>query len=174
MASEFDLTRVHKSGAIWNVEKLDWINAQYIKRLESSKFKEIAGINALPDAAIPFVTERLDKLTDIGNYNYFWEKPIYDKELLRWKSGSLEDVKRSLKMSKKIIENHNFKIESSKEALRLLLDDAGKSLDNRGLVYWPLRVALSGKDKSPDPVEIAFVLGKESTLNRIDDALVKI
>ena len=174
MVGEFDLTKVHKSGAIWNVEKLDWINAQYVKRLEPNKFKEITGIKTLPDMAIPFVTERLDKLTNIGSYNYFWEKPIYDKELLRWRGGSLEDVKRSLEMSKKIIENHDFKIENSKEALRLLLDDASKSLDNRGLVYWPLRVALSGKDKSPDPVEIAFVLGKENTLKRIDDALAKI
>ena len=174
MVNEFNLTKVHKSGAIWNVEKLDWINAQYIKRLEPNIFKELVGIDTLPDAAIPFMTERLDKLTDIGNYNYFWEAPIYDKELLRWKGGSLEDVRRSLEMSKKIIENHDFKIESSKEALRLLLDDAGKILDNRGLIYWPLRVALSGKDKSPDPVEIAFVLGRKSTLRRIEDALVKI
>jgi len=174
MVSEFDLTKVHKSGAVWNVEKLDWINAQYIKRLEPNIFKELVGINTLPNTAIPFVTERLDKLTDIGNYNYFWEVPEYEKELLRWKDSSLEDVKRSLEMSKKIIENHDFKIENSKEALRLLLDDAGKILDNRGLIYWPLRVALSGKDKSPDPVEIAFVLGRESTLRRIEDALVKI
>jgi len=44
-------------------------------------------------------------------------------------------------------------------------------LGNKGLVFWPLRVALSGKEKSPGPVEIAIALGKEESLKRIQKAI---
>ena len=43
--------------------------------------------------------------------------------------------------------------------------------NNRGDVLWPLRYALSGKEKSPDPFTLAYILGKEETLARITDAI---
>jgi glutamyl-tRNA synthetase len=171
MIKEFDLKKVHKAGAVWNVEKLDWINAQYVRQLSPETFKDVVGIQEIPPTAIPFITERLDKLTDVNNFNYFWENPAYDRGLLKWKSSSLEESEKSLRQVLEIIKNHDFDKENSAEVLRMALDDCGKILNNRGLVYWPMRVALSGKDKSPDPVEIAYVLGKEETIKRIEFAL---
>ncbi|HAU08044.1 MAG: glutamate--tRNA ligase [Candidatus Yanofskybacteria bacterium RIFOXYD1_FULL_44_17] len=168
MLKEFDLKKIHKSGAVWNVEKLDWINAQYVRQMEPEKFKEIVGIKEMPLAAVPFVTERLDKLTDVINYSYFWETPVYNKDLLKWKKATLEESIEALRKVRDIIDHQEF---TDKEALRLGLDDLAKiSGGDRGLIYWPLRAALSGKEKSPDPIEIAFVLGKEESLKRIDEA----
>ena len=45
--------------------------------------------------------------------------------------------------------------------------------DNRGMVYWPLRVALSGKEKSPDPVQLVVVLGKNEVVKRVKKAIGK-
>lgn len=179
MIGEFKLEKVHKSGAIFNIEKLNWVNSQYIKNLNISKFKQIVLSSSLtdseqsewkdlPDAAIPIIIERLEKLSDIQNFNFFWKDPEYNEELLKWKNSSWEDVKKSLKSIANTIEDLDFK---SEEILRIKLDDLGKSFGDRGLVYWPLRVALTGKEKSPDPVEIAFILGKEETLKRVSAAI---
>jgi len=172
MAQEFEFSKVHKSGAIFNVEKLNWINAQYLKQLPSDKLKRLIGHPELPDSAVPLMLERLEKLSDAKEeFNYFWEEPNYDKEMLIWKKSSINEVIKSLTRVRDALSTHDF---GQKEAVRDILDNIGQEVGNRGLVYWPLRVALTGKEKSPDPVDIAFVLGKEKTLERIDTALRKL
>lgn len=184
MIKEFELEKVHKAGAIFDVKKLNWINSQYIRKLSPAEFKKVVDMPDIPDAAVPLITERLEKLSDVQNFSYFWKEPKYDKELLKWPPvgraslapdgggktpSSFEDVKRSLEESRIIIE----KIED-KDAIRSALDDLGKKLGDRGLAYWPLRVAVTGQEKSPDPVDVLNVLGKEETLKRIDNAINKL
>ncbi|MDP3697084.1 MAG: glutamate--tRNA ligase [Candidatus Taylorbacteria bacterium] len=177
MAEEFELEKVHKSGAIFDVKKLNWINSQYIRRLGTQELRKLTGNEKIPEKALPLITERLEKLSDVQNFDYFWKDPEYDKELLKWKKFSLEDSKKSLEKVKEIISNHDFK---NKDELREKLDDLAKEIGDpatgsgqgRGLVYWPLRVALTGKDKSPDPIDIAYVLGKEKTLERVINAMI--
>ena len=165
MAEEFELAKVHKSGAIFDTKKLDWLNSQYIKHLDIKTFKQLTGLHELPEKALSLVIERLEKLTDAGNFSYLWEEPKYDKILLKWKNFSLDECKKYLGETRKIIENFDFK--NDKMELRRLLDDLAKTVGDRGLIYWPLRVALTGEQKSPDPVDIAYAIGKEKTLKRI-------
>lgn len=171
MVDEFELSKVHKSGAIFDLKKLNWLNSQYIKNLEPEKFKNLMDLK-IPDAAIPLITERLEKLSDAQNFNYFWKEPEYDKELLRWKKSDLNSSVVTLAEVKKIIDEFDFKKE--KDELRKVLDEFSVKAGDRGLVYWPLRVALTGKEKSPDPIEIATVLGKDEVLRRIDAAIRKL
>lgn len=168
MVGEFQLSKVHKSGAAFDIKKLNWLNSQWIKNLEPSKFLEITGI-AVSEKAVPIITERLEKISEVSQFSYLWEKPEYEPELLNWKDSSSEDVIKSLEGSRKILENI-----SDMNELRPALDNLGEELRNRGLVYWPLRVALTGKDKSPDPVQIIDIIGKEKTLERIDEAIEKL
>lgn len=169
MVEEFELAKVHKSGAVFDIKKLNWLNSQYVKNLSSEEFKKVSGVPEIPDAAVPLITERLEKLSDAHNFDYFWKEPEYDKELLIWKNSSAKDVKNSLEESKKIVE----KTENN-EAVRLALDELGQKLGNRGLAYWPLRVALTGKEKSPDPIDVLDVLGKEKAIKRINKAINKL
>ena len=120
----------------------------------------------IPEKAIPLITERLEKLTDINNYDYFWKNPDYNKDLLKWKKATLEESLSALKEVKDILE----KIEFIRENLQKTLDGLGEKLKDRGLAYWPLRMALTGREKSPDPIDIALVLGKQKTLERIINA----
>lgn len=173
MAEEFDLKKVHRSAAVFNIEKLNWLNSQYIKKLSPAEFRNIAGLSAISDAVVPLITERLEKLTDVESFNYFWKEPNYDSNLLDWKDFSRNEIKNSLTEVKSIIESWNWE-DFNEPVLRLALDDLGKKLGDRGLVYWPFRVALTGKEKSPDPVEVASVLKKDIVLQRIEAALDKL
>lgn len=169
MAGEFELGKIHKSGAVFDVKKLNWINSQYIKNLSAEEFKKAAGAGDIPDAAVPLITERLEKLSYAVNFEYLWKDPKYEKELLIWKSFTADDIKKSLEESRTIIEKMG-----DGNAIRLALDELGKKLGDRGLAYWPLRVSLTGKEKSPDPIEIASVLGKEEVVKRINSAIEKL
>lgn len=172
MVKEFEIEKVHKSGAIFDVKKLNWINSQYIKRLSPKEFKDLTKLDVI-DEAIPLITERLEKLTDTQNFKFFWEKPEYNNELLRWRKSTLDKSLETLTEVKTIIENFNFST-SAKDKLRKLLDEFSSKTGDRGLVYWPLRVALTGKEKSPDPIDVAYILGKEKSLERIENAIKRL
>ncbi len=177
MVQEFTLEKVHKSGAIFDIKKLNWINSQYIKRLSPEEFKKIADVPALPDQAVSLITERLEKLSDVQSFDYLWKNPEYDKELLKWKKSDLETSLKILAEVKKLIEEFDFS--KGKDELRKILDEFSQKVgdpstssgQDRGLVYWPLRASITGQEKSPDPVDIIFAIGKEKTLERIDFAI---
>ena len=170
MVEEFELAKVHKSGAVFDVKKLNWINTQYVKKLSIQEFKTAVEISEIPDLAVPLITERLEKLSDVYDFDYFWKEPEYNKELLRWKKADLSQSKTSLEKVLIILNQINFE----ENKLRNALDELGKELGDRGLAYWPLRVALTGKEKSPDPVDILGILGQKETLKRIDNAINKL
>jgi glutamyl/glutaminyl-tRNA synthetase len=165
MAAQFDLARVHKSGAVFDVKKLNWFNAQYIRHLTPHAFKALIGQADLPDEAVPVMTERLERLTDIGQFAYLWQTPEYDADLLCWKDESRQDTIRAL------------------QAVMALDPLTGQALDalaaeqfegQKGRVYWPLRVALSGQRHSAGPLDIAAVIGQGRVKERIQTALEKL
>ena len=174
MIKEFELAKVHKSGAVFDVKKLSWMNSQYINRLSTTSFKDLVSRPEIPDAAVPLITERLEKLSDIKNFDYFWKEPEYDRGLLVWKKMSTEEIKKSLTLTKQALEPADWEI-FDKDYTRKKLDGLAKENfgGDKGAVYWPLRAALTGKNGSPDPIEILSVLTKETVLKRIDAALEK-
>ncbi len=186
LIKKFDLSKVHKAGAVFDIKKLDWINGQYIKKMN---------INDLYAEALPFLKrkeffkkaaeyrrteeyikkvlviekDRLTKLADVGEENrFFFEDVSYEKELLRWKKMSDKDLQKSLKTSKDALEkipNDGWTLENLEKSL---LEVVG---ERRGDLLWPLRVALTGAQKSPSPFEVAWVLGKDQALKRITFAI---
>ncbi len=176
----FDLAEVHKSGAIFDTNKLDWMNGEYIKKLSDEELAE--KIFEIPKGKyqmsqeeliriMPLARERMKKLSDISEFGYFFKEPEYDRGLLIWKNRSGEEVKKSLEEVGRIIEEKGV---GDEKKLRGELDALGEKLGDRGLAYWPFRVALSGLKASPDPVNIAEILGKERTLKRIGKAKEKL
>lgn len=181
LIKEFSLNRVQKSGAVFNIEKLDWLNSQYIKNSSKEQLwdglKDIFGEELLSskmaDKLIDLSRERLTKLSDFKIINdFFFDLPDYQPALLIWKNTpkekTLENLKKVKEISKSTLE-HEFNKKSLDIYIMPFANNAG-----RGEVLWPLRVAVSGKDKSPGPFEIMDVLGKEETLKRIDIAIQKL
>jgi len=119
--------------------------------------------------------ERLKKLSEISELTdfFFKDKLEYDKNLLRWGEMSDKEIKISLDRSEKVLyktDRENWNKENLEKVLMLEAEAKG----DRGYLLWPLRVALTGKEASAGPFEIAEIFGKEKTLKRIREALSKI
>ena len=118
--------------------------------------------------------ERLKKLSEIIELtDFFFKKELgYNKELLKWGSMTDEEVRTSFDKLEKIlskIEPEDF----TKENLeKILMPEAEKisPKKDRGYLLWPLRVALTGKQSSAGPFEIAEIIGKKMVLERIKEA----
>ncbi len=190
LAGEFDLSKVQKSGAVFNVEKLDWFNGHYVKMMTP---EELAGY------AIPFLSKvgfidennfdfdyvkkimtleqpRLKKFGDIGErVGYFFKIPAYDPALLVWRDMLFKDVAASLKVSLAAI-SAAADADFNKENLeRILTKEAEKAKNkDKGRLLWPLRVALTGLKASPGPFEILEILGKKAGIERIEAAIKKL
>ncbi len=182
--NKFDIMKVQKAGAIFNMEKLLWINKEYIKKLPVDVVK-IEIKNRLPkecnnelilEKIVPLISERInvwsdiDKMVEDGDIQYFFNIPKYPKEMLVWKKdGNEEQAKENLSLVKNIFEDLkelDFNIEKLKEILFKLAEERGK-----GNVLWPLRVSLSGKEKSPDPFSLLTLFGKNESIKRIENAI---
>ena len=190
LVKEFSLEKVQKAGAVFNEEKLAWMNRAYIRNLSvgqlASKlapFIEQAGLptgqqagkNVLPEILNRIVeveAPRLSRLQDITEHaTIYTETPSYDSTLLPWKGKQdSAEIKTHLNEVRNIlcdIEEKDFLSVNHLEELLMPYATA----HSKGNVLWPLRVALSGREKSPGPFEIMYVIGKGETLRRIDKAL---
>ena len=194
LISLFDLKDIQKSPAVFDVKKLNWMNGYYIHQLPPEQFraaiipfiiKEL-GVNNVEeeflDKAQHLMTERMEKLSDIKSFDYFFKEPEYDRGLLIWPpyakasegKKNISDVKKALTLIKEALEPIDWEI-LDKDYIRKKLDDSAKENfgGDRGAAYWPLRVALTGKEGSPDPIEILAVLPKETVIKRINKAIAK-
>ena len=194
----FDISGLHKSGAVFDLKKLDWLNGEYIKKMpvdelyekvRDGKFLEKELIRNAPEwmqeeeylkRVLAIERERLTKLSDIGEQNLFFfaTDPVYDPKNLNWKENTNEMTKESLFRALDILENLSDEEWMKKEAVeKVLMDAAGEPAHgnlagkNRGDFLWPIRFALTGADKSPSPFDCAWVLGKTESLKRIQSAI---
>ncbi len=171
----FDISRVQKAGAVFNVDKLDWLNAQYLKKMEASALAKLLGVKPTEQnlKIVEATKERMKKLGDFKELaGFFVEVADYRPELLVWKNSTKEKTLSCLKEAEKItsaVLSDDFTKAKLEKALMPAADAAG-----RGEFLWPLRVSLSGLEKSPGPFEIMETLGKKESLNRISGAVQKL
>lgn len=182
LVTSFDLSKVQKGGAVFNVEKLNWINREHVKRMTPE-----ARWNALhqytPEAynrdmlkkISHLVLERVNAFGEIpsvleSEFSFFFVKPSYEPELLVWKKSNLLEAKRHITYIADVLEKAPEDAWVSEESLKALLWDYAEK-EGRGDVLWPVRVALSGQERSPDPFAIATILGKQETIARLHSAI---
>jgi glutamyl-tRNA synthetase len=176
ITKEFSLKRVQKGGAIFNLEKLDWLNSQYIIALKPEELVERLE-NFIPKTWLKnrkfllsiaqIEKERTKKLTNFPKLvSFFFELPDYPVKLLIWEKTSKEDTLDNLQAVFSILKES---AEDSRNKIMTLAASRG-----RGEIFWPLRVALSGQVASPGPLEIMGILGREESLERIETAIKKL
>ncbi len=179
LIKEFSLERVHKGGAIFNLERLNWINGQYIRQMDLDELTKKC-LEYFPKKTdfeyakkiVKLEQERIKKLSEIGELTQFFFKDEldYDKELLIWKETSLEKTKKNLGLLAEELEKMG---DFDQKSLELILMPLAEK-HGRGELLWPLRVALTGQKASPGPFEVMEVLGKEKTLKRIEEGVKKL
>jgi glutamyl-tRNA synthetase len=190
LTEKFSLEKIQRSGGAFNEEKLRWMNKEYLEN-QTPEFLLHYLEESLPETLfsmpqyslerlqklVPVVFERVHSKVDIrtsagaGEYDFAFTAPSYKPELLRWKNdeGVVAALPRLTEAAKLLTEADFTSPETVKQALWSYADEVG-----RGELLWPLRTALSGKERSPDPFMIAYIIGKEETLSRITTACDKI
>ncbi len=187
LAREFSIKKMNKSNAIFDIEKLNWFNGQYIRQMDLEEltkkclpYLEIRGLSPRQGQSpksdfeylkkiVALERERIKKLSEIGELTefFFLDKLDYAPELLIWKKLSLEEVKNNLEMLEKTLsKTDKFDQKSLQDTIVPLTEQHGV-----GDLLWPLRVALTGRKASPGPYEVMEVLGKERVLERVREGI---
>ncbi len=186
LIDSFSLDRIGRTGAIFNRDKLDWMNGVYIRRLTLEDFTQRAlpfleaGLPAQvkrPLSAsyvrriMPLIQERARTLAELAELTEFFFTPELDYEpsLLIVKKMSPELAIQALEVSKQRLEPvEKFDHESLEAVLRPLAEALGLKT---GQLFGTLRVAITGRTVAPPLFETMSVLGKERCLERIEAAL---
>lgn len=189
LIEQFSIEKIQKSGAVFNRDKFLWINKEHLAKVDDGVFSDEAR-KRLPEEItqsstfterfpklLPCIRERIQIYGEItnaaeaGEYDFAFFDIEYDTSLLKWKSDeSVTDALPRLQQVQKLLQEAHFN--SAEEIKQIIWEYAEKT--GKGEVLWPLRVALTGKEKSLDPFTSAYILGKDTTLSRIEHACGKI
>ena len=178
LVEAFDISGISKSPAVFDIVKLKWMNAEYIKKLSPEAFYEKAEPwlkQAVQNPAIDLravaalVQSRCEILSDLPERVDFLDKlPAYETELYVHKK-SKTNTENSLESLKKILPVlENLDVWTNEALYEALVALAAEMEVKNSIVLWPLRVAVSGKASTPGgATELCALLGKEESLARI-------
>lgn len=180
----FTMERVHKGGAVFDIEKLKWFNHEHLKKLSPLEFevrlKQFMEAHGEAAPAYLFdITPELQaraqtlgeaaELIRTGEFAFMEADISVDSILLiQGAKADASVVKNNLEKVGdllKSIPDETFTAEAVKEGIFTYASEVG-----RAGVLWPMRVALSGREKSPDPFTVAGLIGKQKTIERIEKA----
>ena len=180
----FDYHHMSKSPAVFDINKLKWMNGEYMKSMDEDKFYEMAlpYMKKVITRDLDFkkiasmVKTRIEIFPDIMPLiDFFEEVPEYDTAMYTHKKMKT-NAETSLSVLKEMVPVLEKQEDFSNDALYELLVNFAKEHEYKnGYVMWPIRTAVSGKQMTPaGATEIMEVLGKEESLKRINDAIVKL
>jgi len=187
LIQEFDLSGVQKGGAIFDIEKLRWFNKEHSKNLSFEQQKETVekrlpeNIKSLPQYSenrlarlVPSIFERISVASDIadeaekGEYDFAFKAPEIKLEILCWKNDT--SARNALPRLQKVAEMMSTMPEDNSPAeIKDRLWDYAEEV-GKGEVLWPLRVALTGRERSPDPFTIMHIIGIGEAYKRVQHA----
>jgi glutamyl/glutaminyl-tRNA synthetase len=169
----FDLSQVNKSPAVFDVDKLNHFNRHYLQITPAEDLIPVLDedvIKKLPKEHLNRIVDMAkDRMTVLSDFEktveFILNEPKLDKNLLVFKKSNPDTTKKALVLvQKELSALSDWKAERVKEILERVVSINGLS---NGDVFWPARYALSGLEKSAPPEEIAGVLGRDKSLQRI-------
>jgi len=185
MIEKFSLDRVNKAGAVFDVEKLNWLNGLHIREksndellvlfkqeLVNSEYANREFDDELLLQIIEAMKERISFVKElIDNCAYFYEAPTsYDEKIVkkRWKDDSEKLLVEFIETVKKMLSNEKDEWE---KALKSTVE---KNEVGFGRLIHPVRLAVSGVGVGPGAYELLQIIGKEEVITRIERALIEI
>ena len=184
LVKEFDEHRINKSPSVFDINKLKWMNGEYLKAMDAEEFqklvtpyiKEVVTKDLDLSKICPLVQTRIEILPDVKELvDFFEELPDYSVEMYCHKKmkTNLENSLEILTEEYELLKNFD---DWSLQALhdKLMEYIAGKEIKN-GTGLWPVRTAVSGKQSTPGGAfEIMEILGKEESLRRMEIGIRKL
>lgn len=178
----FDLSRVQKGSAVFDETKLLSVNQHWMRKLSDNDFLKHLGTDSdIAIKAVPLLKERSKTFNEAGEMlsgelSCLFSEPKLDKNLLVTKEpaghqGMTIDALKSLFEPIKTL-SEGISAEMIKDVIMPFANaEELKIKGGRGAMLWPLRYALSGQERSPDPFTLISILGKEETISRIQKAV---
>lgn len=197
LIERFELGQVNKANPVFDTEKLDWMNQQYMQKLSAADMKDymqylvencenqefadrykafLEWFDSLGDKAEAVwesLRERSKTLLEVTEVLTVVEGASeYAPEDLVWKKSDAQTTKQILGVLIEQLENKDSFMRATLEPE--MIEWIKESEWGNGDVLWPMRYALSGEQRSPSPFELAELLGKEETLARLRAAAEKL
>ncbi len=184
LTQAFDISGIQKSGAIFNIDKLKWFNKEYLAAYSTEEFGAYIepilpeSLFALPQFSperlrkiVPVIKERSSTRDEVladceaGEYDFAFKAPDHNPTLIKWKNDATprESLSRLQKLAELIAQMPEEL--SAEEAKSFIWDYAVET--GKGEVLWPLRVALTGRERSPDPFTVIHILGSAESYKRV-------
>ena len=194
LLQKFDLSKVQKASAIFDEVKLNWINREYMMKIPIDEYCGIARtfvstrLSSLPnfdevfEKALQNVRERISYFGEIkvieeaGDLDYLFIDPSYETSSLlcapKMRKGKEDLMLADLRPLLEKVSALLSEIDASEWSAALIKDTVWPYTEEagRGIVLWAYRVALSGKEKSPDPFTLSYIIGKNETISRLNKA----
>ncbi len=192
LIENFSLERVHKSGAVFDIKKLEHINNYYLKKMSLEKFSATVKNfwetqNCYPEftkthdekfliQSLSLIQERIRKLSEVTEHlELFYTKTEdmnYSSDLYFHKkmNTSAKNTPESLNFSLEILKNFSEKF-TSENLKKVFMEKIEKAEYKNGFILYPLRVALSGSEFSPGTLELLEIFGKEDSIKRVEKGL---
>lgn len=179
LIENFKISRISKSPAIFDIDKLTWMNGLYLRNMDEETYfetvrpyleKAVQGNYDHKEIA-KIIQPRIDHLEQIEeSVDFFDTLPDYDLEM--YKHKKMKTTKEIALKSLLAVKNALGQLDdwSSEEVIHDTLMALPKQMEMKnGQVLWPVRTALTGKQFTPGgAIEIAYILGKEESLRRIE------
>lgn len=183
LAKAFDVKRIGTTGAIFDIDKLTWMNGVYIRNMEMDKYYELVkpyileNINSNLDYKLigDAIHDRINTLSEIKDMISFFNKvENYDLEIYNNKKAKT-DPDKAKELLPIILDTLDKLDNWNNDSIYQFLADKAQELEIKNItMMYPLQVALSGKTVAAGgATAIAQILGKEETLNRINKAIEK-
>ena len=184
LVQAFDVKHIGTSGAIFDPEKLKWVNATWLRAMDLDSYyalvkpyiDEAVKSDLDKKAIAKVVQQRADTLADIAPMLDFFDTfPSYDNDLYNNKKMKTnpEVALNALKQCREVLAGID---EWNEETLHAALLELPKKMGvKNGIVLFPLRLAITGKQFTPGgAIEIAAILGREETMRRLDLSIAQL
>ncbi|MCF0114378.1 MAG: glutamate--tRNA ligase, partial [Erysipelotrichaceae bacterium] len=184
LVQAFNVKRIGTSGAIFDIEKLTWMNGVYLRNMDIDSYAELvepyiaAGVKGNYDhkEIAKILQQRVNKLADIEEMVDFFDTFVdFDNEMYRNKK-----MKTNPDMAKGVLEPARACLANLADWEESTIHDAMMNLVTElgiknGQLLFPVRIAITGKAFTPGgAIEISHILGREETLRRLDIAIAKL
>ena len=185
LISSFSLERVNKAGAVFDLQKLNWLNAVHLRNktneelllllkdeIQMSKFKNQTYSDEFLILIIEAMKERVSFIKEfIDTCTYFYEVPTEYEQKAVEKNWKPETPNHLIKLKEEFVSLNNPTKEDYEHALAKVSEELNVG---KGKLIHPLRLAVSGQSTGPGMFDLLFILGKDEVVKRIEAAVKNI